>query len=175
MWQQASNEQLHISSPAIVKLRNLLSQTASNRGEEDRVAFQNIMSQLTNRILTLMRLSDTFGEQRDYSEASAILRYVLDTSKTLLDKKSLHICNSKLGQTLFREALVGNVTWETLAWHYGNWSLDGELSASDRFYYDMAAANIENMKHKALVRPYVLRFHLPQHAQTPSLAHFGHV
>jgi hypothetical protein len=143
------------------------------------------MDQVTIRIRSLLRLADSHVEKKEFSESSTILRYVLEASSALLDQNSLRVCLSKLGQSLFREALVGNTTWDSLVWHYRNWSLTEDLSPSDQFNLNMALANVNNLHKRtedggarmgaSAPRPYVLRFHLPQHAQTPSLAHFGHV
>jgi hypothetical protein len=180
LWQLSSDENISIASPAITQLRALLRKSSASRSESDRLRFEKIMTQVTKRIQGWLQLADGAVERKEYSEASDIMRHILDTSHQILDKNSLNVCHNKLAQSLFREALVGNVTWEALSWHYGNWSLSGELSPSDQFTFDMALANVKNLQQSkserdGATRPYVLRFHLPQHCQTPSLAHFGHV
>jgi hypothetical protein len=122
-----------------------------------------------------------------FSDASAIYEKIIDTGSVLLDNRTISVCYQLHGKSLFREAMVGNATWGKVAHTYNMLSKLRPLDESEEYNYNMAktSAKIQSLESSSTFtpqlgaprsdQPYVLYFHIPQNAQTPSVGHFGHV
>ena len=130
--------------------------------------FEEATKRVHGLIIAKLAEAERRSNIKEFSASSAIYREVLANAYDFLDPLHIKYCEDQLATSIFREAIVGNVTWEILASY-----LESTGRTTD-FNYQLAVANIANKVHMDEL-PYVVKFHMPHLASTPTLAHFGHV
>jgi hypothetical protein len=162
LWEAAQRGSL---GEAVAGLLNL---SEGDAVELSGARFEAATKRVHELIMSKLAEAERRGNVKEFSAASAIYREVLANAYDFLDQTFIKYCEDQLATTTFREAIVGNVTWEVLA------AVLESTGRTTDFNYHLAVANIANKVHMDEL-PYVVKFHMPHVASTPTLAHFGHV
>ena len=181
LLQKAEMETSAIAAIEWIKLVEQRLQTDPRVDEKSTKRYNLIISKLSNEFQNELLLARNLIATLNFTEASDIYSRIINYAGVYLDKSLLEVCLRNLGHCLFRNALVGYARWDEVESVYAKLSFQRELYEDEKYYYQMAIKNavfsrINHIHNQSfLLQPYVLKFHIPQNYQTPSLAHFGHV
>lgn len=145
LWDQVDNAQSFITlAPTLITLRSYLRAKDYFTHRELEIDQQKFKAGVDKSIRLLnqnMSLAKILTSQKQYSSATIIYSDILTYGSQLLDPKSLRSIQSLLGNSYFREALIGSQSWQTIVDYYLHLSSSNSLLPDETFQFDMAIKN----------------------------------